>query len=92
MPIANIKQIAEYRHRVTLFARPQQFTDRNVQRLTEQIEQGGLQRGDGIDAQLKRPGAFAEGVKVRRLVAFVNTLDHFIQTGDLLADHLRNGV
>ncbi len=64
LPIANIKQIAEYCHASRCLPGPSS-SQTGTFSLTEQIEQGGLQRGDSIDAQLKRPCAFAEGVKVR---------------------------
>ena len=34
-PVANVEQIAQHRYRITLFAWPQQFADRHVQRLAQ---------------------------------------------------------
>ncbi|MNN62126.1 hypothetical protein D3C81_1774040 [compost metagenome] len=38
LAIAHVEQIPEHSDGITLFARPQQFAHRHVQRFTEQIE------------------------------------------------------
>ncbi|MOA10127.1 hypothetical protein D3C78_1300040 [compost metagenome] len=37
-PIAHVKEISQHRHRIALFARAEQFTHRDVQRFSEEIQ------------------------------------------------------
>ena len=90
--IANVEEIPEYGHRIALFAWPQQFANRHVERLAQQIEQGRFQRGYRVYAQFEGPRAFAKCVKVSCLIAFVYLLNHFIQPGHFLTEHHRDGI
>ncbi|MNT74138.1 hypothetical protein D3C72_2129280 [compost metagenome] len=77
-PIANVEKIPQHRNRITLLTGTQQFTYRDVQRFSEEIQQRGFQRGDSIHAQFERPGAFAERIKIGGLIAFMHLLNHFV--------------
>ena len=90
--IANVEEITEHGHRVTLLAWPQQFADRHVERLAQQIKQCGFQRGHRINAQFESPRAFAKGIKVSGLIAFVYLLNHIVHPGHFLTKHHRDGI
>ncbi len=88
--VADIEEIAQHRHLVALLAGTEQLRHRHTEALAEQVEQRRLQRGDRVDAQLEGPGAFAEGVEIGRLVAFVHLLHQPVHARHLLAFDLRD--
>ena len=90
--IAQVEEIAQHGDRIALFSRAEQFAHRHVQRFAEQVQQRRFQRRHRIHPQFKGPCAFAEGIKIGRLVAFVHALHHFVQARHLLTHHLRNGI
>ena len=88
-PIANVKQVAPHRDLIALLTRPQQLGHLHAEALAEQVEQRRFQRRHRIDPQLKRPGAVAEGIEIRRLVTFVHLLHQPVHARHLLPFHLR---
>ena len=90
LPIADIEQVAQHGDGITLLTRAQQLADRHIKHLAEQVEQRRFQRRHRVNLQFEGPRPFAEGVEIRRLIAFVHLLHHAIESGDLLAHHLRD--
>ena len=90
LPIADIEQVAQHGDGITLLTRAQQLADRHIKHLAEQVEQRRFQRRHRVNLQFEGPRPFAEGVEIRRLIAFVHLLHHAIETGDLLTHHLRD--
>ncbi|VAO00405.1 Uncharacterised protein [Klebsiella pneumoniae] len=90
LPIADIEQVAQHGDGITLLTRAQQLADRHIKHLAEQVQQRRFQRRHRVNLQFEGPRPFAEGVEIRRLIAFVHLLHHAIESGDLLAHHLRD--
>ncbi len=76
--IAQVEEITQHGDRITLLARTEEFAHRYVQRFAQQIQQCRFQRRHGVHFQFKRPCTLAEGIEIRRLVAFVDLLHHAV--------------
>jgi len=62
--VAHIEQIAEHLHRVTLLALAEQCGHRHFEELPQQVEQGGLHRGDGMDGDAQVKGLQATASRI----------------------------
>ena len=91
-PVADVEQVAEHRHALALPAFAEQGRDRHAEMLAEQIEQGALEAGDGVDggAQVEGLQAAAAGVAIGE--APLHLREQLAQLAERTADQQRLGI
>ena len=90
--VTDEEQITEHFHRIALLAFAEQCSHRHTEVLAEQVEQRGLQRGDGVngDAQIESLQAATAGITIGEGAAYL--VEQCVVVADRLADEDRAGV
>ncbi|RMW13823.1 hypothetical protein ALP03_00918 [Pseudomonas amygdali pv. tabaci] len=87
--VADIKQVAEHLDLITLLTFAQQCSNRYVQVLTKQVEQGGFQRGDSVNGNAQVEGLQAAAARIAIGEGFACRIEDLLVSADAAADHQR---